>query len=103
MPGSGRADSEMSPQVAAALRAVGEIAGELRALIARLESIAASVPRSADEDAMLELRLPSDVATELLSRIECVLHDNLQPAAESLEKAAAVTAGALRREFRRRE
>lgn len=87
-------------EVAAAQRLAGELAGELARIVLRLEELLSSLPRSEDEDAMLELRVPSDVPTEVRTIAECVIHDNLRPAILCLAKASKVTAEDLRREFR---
>jgi len=73
---------------------------DLLALEDRCREILASLPRSPNEDAMIEGRIAWDLPTELLTTIECVLEDQLRPAVESLERVSRVSEEELRREFR---
>jgi hypothetical protein len=57
------------------------------------------VPKSPNEDAMIEGRIPLDLPTELRATAGCFLVDELRPAIESLERAARVSDDELRREF----
>jgi hypothetical protein len=88
--------------VAEAQQALRQLGEDLGSLTARLEKLARCFPRHPDEDAMLESRIPSDVSTEVLTSVECVLHDHLRPAVQILEKASQITEEDLRREFQRR-
>jgi hypothetical protein len=65
----------------------------------RCREILDSLPRSPDEDAMIEGRIAWDLPTELRTTIECVLVDELRLGIESLERAARVSEDELRREF----
>jgi hypothetical protein len=87
------------PEAQAALTA---IALDLLALEDRCREILASLPRSPDEDAMIEGRMAWDLPTELRTTIECLMEDHLRPAVESLERAARVSEEELRREFHQR-
>jgi len=80
-----RTMTEDEAQVQAELR---EIVAELGALAARLESVHDRLPVSAQETAMLLGEVEMDVATEVRSVIECVVHDDLQPAIRELQAAA---------------
>jgi hypothetical protein len=66
----------------------------------RCRGILASLPRSPNEDAMIEGRIAWDLPTELRTTIECVLEDQVRLAVESLERAARVSEDELGREFR---
>ena len=46
------------------------------------------MPRSPEEDAIIEGRMAWDLPTELRTTIECVLEGQVRPAVESLERAA---------------
>jgi hypothetical protein len=77
-----------------AIEAVAQ--GELREIVealdevrARLEAIHGKLPVAPDETAMLAGEQEMDVATEVRSVIECVLHDSLEPALRDLAVAAA--------------
>ena len=88
----------MTPaEVQAALSA---IALDLLGVEDRCREILASLPRSPNEDAMIEGRMAWDLPTELLTTIECLMEDQLRPAVESLEQASQVTEMDLHREFR---
>jgi hypothetical protein len=80
--------------------ALAAIALDLLGVEDRCREILASLPRSPEEDAMIEGRMAWDLPTELRTTIECVLGDQLRPAVESLERAAEVSQEELRREFR---
>jgi hypothetical protein len=75
------------------------IAGELLEIEDRLQSVAAQLPESVNRDAMLEGRVPYDVATDLLGTIEVVLADDIRPAFQRLERASRVTDEDLRQGF----
>jgi len=83
-------------EVQAALAAV---ALELVALADRLQTIHDELPTARNQDAMLEHRVPRDVATEVYGVIETVLVDEIRPAIEYLEAASRVTAEELRQRF----
>ena len=79
--------------------ALAAVALELVAIADRLQTIHDSLPPSPDRDAMLEHRIPRDVATEVYGVIESVLVDEVRPAIEYLEAASRVTAEELRERF----
>jgi hypothetical protein len=80
--------------------ALSAIALDLLGVEDRCREILASLPRSPDEDAMIEGRMAWDLPTELRTTIECFLVDELRLAIESLERAARVSEDELRQEFR---
>jgi len=80
--------------------ALAEIALELVGIADRLQRIHDHLPASPGRDAMLEHRVPRDVATEIYGVIEAVLVDEVRPAIEYLEAAARVTADELRERHR---
>ena len=80
--------------------ALAEIALELVSITDRLEQVHDELPPSRNREAMLEHRVASDIATELVGTIECVVADQLRPAVESLEAASRVTAAELREQHR---
>lgn len=49
---------------------------------------------------MLEGEEPNSVAAELAGTVECVIHDNIEPAISKLTKAATVTREELIQEWR---
>jgi hypothetical protein len=79
--------------------ALAAVALELVAIADRLQTIHDGLPPSPDRDAMLEHRIPRDVATEVYGVIESVLVDEVRPAIEYLEAASRVTAEELRERF----
>jgi len=79
----------MTRAEAAAQDQLREIVEELETLRAQLLAIHQSLPVPPEETAMLLGEEEMDVATELRSVIECVLHDSLQPAIRDLGAAAA--------------
>jgi hypothetical protein len=85
---------------AEAQAALAAIALDLLGVEDRCREILASLPRSPEEDAMIEGRIAWDLPTELLTTIECVLEDQLRLAVEALERAARVSEEELRTEFR---
>jgi hypothetical protein len=91
---------ECSPEEAQVL--LGGIARKLGELKTLLEEIRDGLPRSPDEDRMLEAEIPSDLSTELYATIECVLDDDLASAIEELTAASKLTAADLAREFEER-
>jgi hypothetical protein len=84
--------------VAKAQAALGEIASCLLVLHDHLPGIKAHLPLPADVDDRLEHRKPYDVATELLTAIECAAEE-IESAARSLAAAAKVTDEDLARQF----
>ncbi len=88
---------------AEAQAALAEIALELVAITDRLEQVRDALPPSRNREAMLEHRVPYDVATELAGTIECVVADQLRPAMEYLEAASRVTAEGLREQHREQQ
>jgi hypothetical protein len=84
------------PEAQAALAGVALV---LVAVADRLQTIHDALPPSPNRDAMLEHRVPRDVATEIVATVECVLMDEIRPAIEYLEAASRVTAEELRERF----
>jgi hypothetical protein len=82
--------------------ALAAMALDLLALEDRCRVILARLPRSPNEDAMIEGRIAWDLPTELRTTIECFLVDELRLAIASLERAAQVSEDELRREFRKK-
>ena len=80
--------------------ALAEVALELVATADRLQRIHDELPASPNRDAMLEHRVPRDVATEIAATVECVLVDEIRPAIEYLEAVSRVTAEELRERHR---
>ena len=68
---------------------------ELVAIADRLQAIHDALPETPARDAMLEHRVPRDVATEIYGVVEAVLVDEIRPAIEYLEAASRVTADEL--------
>jgi hypothetical protein len=81
--------------------ALAAVALELVAIADRLQAIHDALPETPARDAMLEHRVPRDVATEVYGVIEAVLVDEIRPAIEYLEAASRVTAEELRERFER--
>jgi hypothetical protein len=81
--------------------ALAAVALELVAFADRLRTIHDALPPSPNRDAMLEHRVPRDVATEIYGVVEAVLVDEVRPAIEYLEAASRVTAEELRERFER--
>ena len=76
--------------------ALAAVALELVGIADRLQQVHDALPPSPAREAMLEHRVPRDVATELYGAIESVLVDEVRPAIEYLEAASRVTAEELR-------
>jgi hypothetical protein len=76
--------------------ALAGVALDLVAIADRLQAIHDELPTAPNRDAMLEHRIPRDVATEVYGVIESVLVDEVRPAIEYLEAASRVTAEELR-------
>jgi hypothetical protein len=66
------------------------VADQLLAVEDRLRAVWEAVPRSPDEDAMFEGRIPWDSATEIRTVVECV-EEELRGVVESLEQVSRVT------------
>jgi len=81
--------------------ALAGIALDLVALADRLQRIHDELPTARNRDAMLEHRVPRDLATEVCGVIEAVLVDEVRPAIEYLEAASRITAEELRERFER--
>jgi hypothetical protein len=84
---------------AEAQAALAAIALDLLGIEDRCQQLLASLPRSPDEEAMIEGRIAWDLPTELRTTIECLLVDEVRLAIESLERASRMTEHDLRREF----
>jgi hypothetical protein len=63
------------------------VADQLLAVEDRLRAVWVAVPRSPDEDAMFEGRIPWDLATEVRTVVECV-EEALRGVVESLAKVS---------------
>ena len=96
-PPRGRGGRPMTESEAQA--ALAEVALVLVAIADRLQRIHDELPTARNRDAMLEHRVPRDVATEIHGLIEGVLVDEIRPAIEYLEAASRVTAAELRERF----
>ena len=81
--------------------ALAGVALDLVAIADRLQTIHDALPPSPNREAMLEHRVPRDVATEIYGVVEAVLVDEIRPAIEYLEAASRVTAEELRERFER--
>jgi hypothetical protein len=79
--------------------AVAAIATDLIAMQDRLAAINRQLPVPPDQEAMLEGKIPPDVATELSGCIDCLNDDILLQAVEMLQHAAAITPHDLVRAF----
>ena len=79
----------MTDAEAAAQDQLRDIVKELGILRAQLLAIHQSLPVPPHETAMLLGEEEMDVATEVRSVIECVLHDSLQPAIRHLGAASS--------------
>jgi hypothetical protein len=79
----------MTEAEAAAQDQLQEIVRELATLRAHLLAIHQSLPVPPQETAMLLGEEEMDVATEVRSVIECVLHDSLEPTLRDLREAAS--------------
>lgn len=66
------------------------VADQLLAVEDRLRAVWDAVPRSPDEDAMFEGRIPWDLATEVRTVVECV-GEELRGVVESLERVSQLT------------
>lgn len=75
-------------------------AEDLRGISLGLRRLRDSLPEPTE--GMLEGEEPNSVAVELAGAVECVLHDDLEPAISKLRKAATVTREELAREWRER-
>jgi hypothetical protein len=78
-------------------------ANDLFEIVERLEEILDRLPPPADLADRQEHRKPYDVATDILATIECVLADDLRPAATNLQRSARVTDAELKRDFKERK
>ena len=83
--------------------ALAGVALELVAIADRLQRIHDDLPASPERDAMLEHRVPRDVATEIYGVIEAVLADEIRPAIEYLEAASRVRTDELREQHREQQ
>jgi hypothetical protein len=83
--------------------ALAAVALELVAIADRLQTIHDALPPTPNREAMLEHRVPRDVATEVYGVIEAVLVDEVRPAIEYLEAASRVTAEELREQHREQQ
>lgn len=73
------------------------IAGSLDGVRQEIEETIREIPEPPAE--MLEHRVPYDVPAEIRVTLECVLADDVVPAAEKLRAAAAVTPEQLRADW----
>ncbi len=79
--------------------ALGEAVHQLLEVADALERIHEGLPPPADLNERQEHRKPFDVATEVLTTIECVLEDRVRPAIRELQRAAQITDAELAAEF----
>ena len=79
----------MTETEAAAQAALREVVKVLSTVCLTLEGIHDSLPVPPQETAMLLGEEDMDVATEVRSVIECVLHDSLRPVIRDLKAAAS--------------
>lgn len=70
--------------------ALAGVAEELLAIDDRLRAVLALLPHSADSADDLDDDLPADTACMLVGLVECVLHDRIRPAIETLERAGRI-------------
>lgn len=89
--------------VARAQSALNVAAYEILEAAKLLEEIHAGLPEPPDIADRQEGRLPYDIATDVLATIECVLEDDLRPAAEALKRSSRVTDEQLARDFEERQ
>lgn len=75
-------------------------AEDLRGISLGLRRLRDSLPEPSAE--MLEGEEPTSVAAELAGVVECVIHDDIEPAISKLKKAATVTREELVQEWRER-
>jgi len=81
--------SEVMPEVENATRTeVDDVVQKLKALRAHLLGLHDRLPVSPREDVMLLGEEEPDFPTEARATIECVLHDQLEPAIRDLGKLA---------------
>jgi hypothetical protein len=85
--------------VTAAQSRLLECASTLGTLSGQLHEIIKSLPVSPGEEDMLNDLTPKDVPTEIAGALEYLTAECLEPARESLEQLARVSAEDLRREF----
>jgi hypothetical protein len=89
--------------VKTAQAALGEAAVRLLVLAEVLERIHRELPPPPDLADRQEHRKPYDQTTDILATIECVVADDLRPAAKSLERSARITDAELEQEYLARE
>ena len=89
--------------VKTAQAALGEAAARLLVLAEVQERIHRELPPPPDLADRQEHRKPYDQTTDILATIECVVADDLRPAARSLERSARITDAELEQEFLARE
>ncbi len=75
------------------------LADEMEGLKERFEEVLAELPDPVD--AALEHKIPYDVDTEVVTTVECVLHQDVEPGIRSLLGAASVTPEELRAHWER--
>jgi hypothetical protein len=81
---------------------LAEIARQLRGIARRSRKLRRALPDSRERDAMLEDRIPPDLATELVIAVECLLAQHLLPGLHLAERASRWSEASVRREWRRR-
>jgi hypothetical protein len=92
------------PSPVARVQAVlGAVAFEMITLQERLEALDRILPVPVHQEAMLDGRIPPDLATELSGRIELISEVLLRDVIEALEGAASLTAHDLAWDFRARQ
>jgi hypothetical protein len=68
-----------------------------------LQALEEGLPYPEDSEAMGEWRVPQSVSFALRGILECVLMDDLEPAAQSLQEAADLTPETLYAEWQRKQ
>ena len=66
------------------------IAEELKGIEERLRAVHQSLPLPSEAEAAQDMEEEMDLATQIRTVIECVLADNLEPAARDLQAASAL-------------
>ena len=89
-------------EVTKAQRSLIKIVGRLDRLDHELRELAVGLPRSPEQDRMVEDEIPYDAGTQMETSIRLVLEEHLRPAADWLRTASTITDETLRRAFERR-
>jgi hypothetical protein len=95
-----RKTTPMSEKLLPQQQEASVFAEDLRGISLGLRRLRDSLPEPST--GMLEGEEPNSVAAELAGTVECVIHDDIEPAISKLRKAATVPQEELRREWRER-